>query len=78
VRVADPGDLDYASVGTLLDHSVFVENGACAAGAARATNLPEPDLPAAPHAVARAITAFQTPPQRESEPWFHQTLWHSI
>jgi len=32
-----------------------------------------------PHAVVQALyTAFVTPPRLPSEPWLHQSLWHSI
>jgi NitT/TauT family transport system permease protein len=82
VLVSDPGDLDYASAGTLIDRTVFDDEVL----RLRAEGKREPSgtranpifLPA-PHQVARAlVTAFRTPPRRASEPWFHQTLWHSV
>jgi NitT/TauT family transport system permease protein len=82
VEIESPGDLDYASAGMLLDRDVFeeerarlLEEGLAPPTGSRANPIYLP----APHQVARALfTAFQTEPRRRGEPWFHETLWHSI
>jgi NitT/TauT family transport system permease protein len=82
VLITDPGDVGYFDNDMLVDREVFAAESA----AMRATGLREPDgvranpvyLPA-PHQVATALyTAFTTEPKRLNEPWFHQSLWHSI
>lgn len=82
VEIEHPGDLDYATEGMLLDRAVFeresarlLESGLDPPRGERANPIYLP----APHEVARAlVTAFQTEPRRRGEPWFHETLWHSI
>ncbi|MDX6766787.1 MAG: ABC transporter permease subunit [Candidatus Methylacidiphilales bacterium] len=82
VRITEPGGVDYFQKGQLVDRQVFSEESAKAVSA----GLAKPDghranpvyLPA-PHEVARAlVTAFQTPPRLPTEPWLHQSLWHSV
>jgi len=82
VHIEVPGDLEYATVGMLIDRDTFAEERArlLAAGLEppRGYRANPVYLPA-PHEVARAlVTAFQTEPRRSSEPWFHQSLWHSV
>jgi NitT/TauT family transport system permease protein len=66
----------------LVEDEVFEAENAKAAALGRALARGEPHNPIylpAPHAVARALyTAFRTPPRLPSEPWLHQSLWHSI
>lgn len=82
VEVEAPGDLDYAMVGMLIDRDVFERESR----RLTAEGLEPPRgfranpvyLPA-PHEVATAlVTAFQAEPRRSSEPWFHESLWHSV
>jgi NitT/TauT family transport system permease protein len=82
VLISDPGDVGYFADGMLVDREVFAAESA----AMREAHLREPQgspanpvyLPA-PHQVAKALyTAFTTEPKRQNEPWFHQSLWHSI
>jgi NitT/TauT family transport system permease protein len=82
VLLTDPGEVGYFTVDMLVDREVF----AAEAAAMRNAGLREPrGVPAnpvylpAPHEVANALyTAFTTEPKRQNEPWFHQSLWHSI
>ncbi len=82
VLITDPGDVGYFTADMLVDREVFATESA----AMRAGNLHEPrGIPAnpiylpAPHEVGTALyTAFTTEPKRLNEPWFHQSLWHSI
>jgi len=82
VEIEDPGGVSYFQPGMLVEHDVFAaENQKMAAqhaAVARGTTRNPIYLPA-PHRVARALyTAFLTPPRLPSEPWLHQSLWHSI
>jgi NitT/TauT family transport system permease protein len=82
IEISVPGDLDYAAEGMLLDREVFGAESERLLGEGleppQGTRANPIFLPA-PHEVGRAlVTAFRTPPRRSSEPWFHQTLWHSI
>jgi NitT/TauT family transport system permease protein len=82
IEIENPGDLDYATQGMLVDREVFAaetqrleSQGLQPPTGERANPIYLP----APHQVARAlVTAFQSEPRRRNEPWFHQTLWHSI
>jgi NitT/TauT family transport system permease protein len=82
VRIDNPGSVAYFQHGMLVERDVFVaENqtahaeGRLAADGLRANPIYFP----APHEVARAMySAFTTPPRLPSEPWLHQSLWHSL
>jgi NitT/TauT family transport system permease protein len=82
MRVTHPGGVSYFQVGMLVQRDTFEREVATARKTG--TALPEgvranPIYLPAPHEVARAfITAFQTPPRLPTEPWLHQSLWHSI
>jgi len=87
VEITQPGGVSYFREGTLVDKEVFeaeinkiIEQTPQIDDA----KLPKGDpsnpvyLPA-PHEVVTALyTAFTTPPKRSSEPWLHESLWHSI
>jgi NitT/TauT family transport system permease protein len=82
IEIEDPGGVSYFQPGMLVEKAVFAaenqkmaaQNATGARGAAR-----NPIYLPAPHRVARALyTAFLTPPRLPSEPWLHQSLWHSI
>ncbi len=82
VSIITPGDVDYFSPGMLIDREQFEkevvlmqEQGGMAPTGVRANPVYLP----APHEVARAfVTSFTTEPQRSSEKWLHESLWHSI
>jgi len=82
VEVFEPGDVSWFQPGMLVDRAVFAEQatlvqagGGVVPRGARAN----PDYLPAPHEVARAFyRAFTTEPQRKSEKWLHESLWHSI
>lgn len=82
VRVVDPGDLDYVTAGAMLDRTQFAaESSRIAADGGRVPVgvRANPVYLPAPHEVMRALyTAFKTPPLRHNEPWFHESIWHSI
>ena len=82
VRITDQGGSDFLQPDMLIDRTEFdkendrlrEEKLTIAAGSpANPIFLP------APHEVGRALyTAFKTPPQRKGDPWFHESLWHSM
>jgi NitT/TauT family transport system permease protein len=82
VKVTDPGGLEDYPAGTLLERAVFAEEnarmvteGKAVAQGVRANPMYFP----APHEVATAlVTAFRTPPRLPTEPWLHQSIWHSL
>ena len=82
VQVEEPGSIGYFQPGMLIEDDVFAAENAKAAALGQAQARGEPHNPIylpAPHTVARALyTAFRTPPRLPSEPWLHQSLWHSI
>ena len=82
VQVTDPGGLEDYPAGTLLERAVFAEENArmVAEGKAPARGVrANPMYFPAPHEVARAlVTAFRTPPRLPTEPWLHQSIWHSL
>lgn len=87
VEITDPGDVSYFREGTLVDKEIYqreIDNLIT-----RQQQEPELTLPhgtpanpvylPAPHQVVTALyTAFTTPPKRSNEPWFHESLGHSI
>ncbi|MBV9948320.1 MAG: ABC transporter permease subunit [Myxococcales bacterium] len=66
----------------LVERDVYADENraAVAEGRAPATGRPaNPVYLPAPHEVAGALyVAFKTPPRLPSEPWLHESLWHSI
>ncbi|MBD3612179.1 MAG: ABC transporter permease [Hydrogenovibrio crunogenus] len=88
VEITDPGDVSYFREGTLIDKDIYQREIDKILVKQTETdqpiNLPkgEPANPVylpAPHEVATALyTAFTTPPKRSNEPWFHESLGHSI
>jgi len=87
VEVTQPGGVSYFREGTLVDKEVFeleVNKILEQTPDIDASALPqgEPSNPVylpAPHEVVTALyTAFTTEPRRSSEPWLHESLWHSI
>lgn len=82
VRVENAGSVAYFERGMLVERDVFASENQAALTEGRApaqgTRANPVYLPA-PHEVARALySAFTTPPRLPSEPWLHQSLWHSI
>jgi NitT/TauT family transport system permease protein len=82
VRVENPGSVSYFEPGMLVERDTFADENktARAEGRALATgSRANPVYLPAPHEVARALyVAFKTPPRLPSEPWLHESLWHSI
>jgi NitT/TauT family transport system permease protein len=82
MKVTDPGGLEDYPAGTMLERAVFdeenarmVSEGKAPAQGVRANPMYFP----APHEVATAlVTAFRTPPRLPTEPWLHQSIWHSL
>lgn len=82
VEITDAGGLVEYPPGTLIEAEALAEENARARaeGKAPASGTPaNPIYLPAPHQVAAAMyTAFLTPPRLPSEPWLHQSLWHSL
>jgi len=82
VKVENPGSVSYFEAGMLVERDVFADENrtARAEGRALATgDRANPVYLPAPHEVAKALyVAFKTPPRLPSEPWLHESLWHSI
>src|SRR5580704_2998601 len=82
VRVDSPGSISYFEPGMLVEREVFADENHTARAEARALatgSRANPVYLPAPHEVARALyVAFKTPPRLPSEPWLHESLWHSI
>jgi NitT/TauT family transport system permease protein len=82
VRIENPGSVSYFQQEMLVDHDVFVSENAAARAEGRALAegvRSNPIYLPAPHKVAQALyTAFKTPPRLPTEPWLHESLWHSI
>lgn len=82
VRVTDPGSVTFLQEGNLIERARLAEENArvVAAGGEPATGFrSNPVFLPAPHRVVNALyRAFTTPPRRANEPWFHQSLAHSV
>ena len=82
VEITDPGGLPEYPIGTLIERDSLTEENvrARAEGKAPATgDAANPIYFPAPHKVVQALyTAFLTPPRLPTEPWLHQSLWHSL
>lgn len=82
VQITKPGDVTYFKEGMLLKREVFADElEKMTAG----SKIPPEGIPAnpiylpAPDEVVRALyTSFTAEPQRRSEQWLHESLWHSI
>lgn len=80
--ITDPGDVSYFKPDMLVEREVFereyrtmIESGGRVPEGTRANPIYLPP----PHSVIKAFyTAFTTAPKRHNEPWFHESLWHSI
>jgi NitT/TauT family transport system permease protein len=82
VRIENPGSVSYFQPGMLIERDVFIGENQTARAEGRAEAQGQRANPIyfpAPHEVARALyAAFRTPPRLPSEPWLHQSLWHSL
>jgi NitT/TauT family transport system permease protein len=82
IKITAPGSLEEYQEETLVERAVLAEQNerAVAEKRAPATGVPaNPVYLPPPHEVVEALyTAFRTPPRLPSEPWLHQSLWHSL
>jgi NitT/TauT family transport system permease protein len=82
IKITSPGSLDEFQEGTLVERAVLAEANerAVAEKRAPATGVAaNPVYLPPPHEVLEALyTGFRTPPRLPSEPWLHQSLWHSL
>lgn len=82
IEITEPGSVSYFQQGMQIERAAFYEE--LERQRAAGGNLPNgvranPVYLPAPHEVAIAFyTSFTTEPQRRSEQWLHQSLWHSI
>ncbi|QAB15907.1 ABC transporter permease [Hydrogenovibrio thermophilus] len=88
MKISDPGDVSYFRKDSLIDKEIYYREMdkllTKQAEEQAEIKLPQgvPSNPVylpAPHEVLTALyTAFTTPPKRSNEPWFHESLGHSI
>ncbi|QIO08994.1 ABC transporter permease [Acinetobacter lanii] len=82
VQITDSGSVPFLQEGSRVDKQVFYSEAQTAVNQGAAPpqgKLVNPIYLPAPHEVAKAlVTAFNTAPQQEGAPWFHESLWHSI
>ena len=77
MEIEQPGSVSYFTPGMLIEREVFESENTKAQAKATGTRANPIYLPA-PHEVAVAlVTAFKTPPRLPTEPWLHESLWHS-
>jgi NitT/TauT family transport system permease protein len=82
VKITDAGDTGEYEVGEMLEREVYGEHVAAAQADGKRPAVgvrANPIYLPAPHQVAQALyTGFTTPPRLPTEPWLHQSLWHSV
>ncbi len=82
MEISDAGDSFYFSKGDRIEKAVFKQENAALLeqGDSRmAGQAVNPVYLPAPHEVAVAfVKAFKTPPRRDGDPWFHQSILHSV
>jgi NitT/TauT family transport system permease protein len=88
MKISDPGDVSYFRKDSLIDKEIYYREMdkllTKQTEEQAEVKLPQgvPSNPVylpAPHEVLTALyTAFTTPPKRNNEPWFHESLGHSI
>ena len=82
IEITEPGSVSYFQQGMQIERTAFyeeLERQRAAEGRLPDGVRANPVYLPAPHEVAIAFyTSFTTEPQRRSEQWLHQSLWHSI
>ena len=82
IEITEPGSVSYFQEGMQIERAAFneeLERQRAAGGSLPLGVRANPVYLPAPHEVAVAFyTSFTTEPQRRSEQWLHQSLWHSI
>lgn len=82
IEITEPGSVSYFQEGMQIERAAFneeLERQRAAGGSLPNGVRANPVYLPAPHEVAIAFyTSFTTEPQRRSEQWLHQSLWHSI
>ena len=82
IEITEPGSVSYFQEGMQIERAAFdeeLERQRAAGGSLPHGVRANPVYLPAPHEVAVAFyTSFTTEPQRRSEQWLHQSLWHSI
>ena len=82
IEITEPGSVSYFQLGMQIERPAFyeeLERQRAAGGSLPDGERANPVYLPAPHEVAIAFyTSFTTEPQRRSEQWLHQSLWHSI
>ena len=82
IEITEPGSVSYSQEGMQIERAAFdeeLERQRAAGGSLPYGVRANPVYLPAPHEVAVAFyTSFTTEPQRRSEQWLHQSLWHSI
>ena len=82
IKIDNPGSVSYFEPGMLVERETFADENRRRGprrGPRPPARAPTRSTCPAPHEVARALyVAFKTPPRLPSEPWLHESLWHSI
>ena len=82
VKITDSGSVTYLQVDSRIAKDIFYTEAQSALDQGNTPPqgvLVNPIYLPAPHEVAIAlVTAFTTPPAQANDPWFHESLWHSI
>lgn len=82
VKITDSGSVSSLQVGNQVDRAAYYAEAQQAVNNDQAPPrgiFVNPIYLPAPHEVGKAlVTAFTTPPTQADEPWFYQSLWHSI
>jgi len=82
IEITEPGSVSYFQEGMQIERAAFneeLERQRAVGGSLPDGVRANPVYLPAPHEVAIAFyTSFTTEPQRRSEQWLHQSLWHSI
>ncbi len=80
--VSDAGGSFYFGEDDRVDKAIFKQENASLLEQGEALMVGKPVNPVylpAPHRVAVAlVNAFKTPPRRDGDPWFHQSVLHSV
>lgn len=80
--ISNAGESFYFGENDRVDRTVFKQENAALKKQGKALMIGTPVNPVylpAPHEVTIAlVNAFRTPPRRDGDPWFHQSILHSV
>ncbi len=82
IQVTEPGEVSYFKEGMLIKREIFALESEKMRSQAK--KIPQGIranpiyLPAPDEVISALYTSFTTEPQRRSEQWLHESLWHSV